>query len=152
MSNLPSVWSVNRKLLHQRIEGKEVSQEENFLPKHERVKDLCQRTEYQTPCQQTGQVTQTYCNPYHPSPDLHSHHSLHIHSLILYIKNIKKNSFLMVNMTRCSRAFPSQTFCFCRRVLSKEMFFWNKCRKTEMAPAVINRREKEQSRTERDLC
>ncbi len=56
MSNLPSVGSVNRKLLHQRVEGKEVSQEENFLPKHQRVKDLCQRAEYQTPCQQTGQV------------------------------------------------------------------------------------------------
>lgn len=48
-----------RKLLHQRVEGKEVSQEENFLPKHQRVKDLCQRAEYQTPCQQTGQVTHT---------------------------------------------------------------------------------------------
>uniref|UniRef100_A0A7N6AYZ4 Extracellular sulfatase n=1 Tax=Anabas testudineus TaxID=64144 RepID=A0A7N6AYZ4_ANATE len=52
------VWSVNRKLLHQRVEGKEVSQEENFLPKHQRVKDLCQRAEYQTPCQQTGQKWQ----------------------------------------------------------------------------------------------
>uniref|UniRef100_A0A665U3S9 Extracellular sulfatase Sulf-2-like n=1 Tax=Echeneis naucrates TaxID=173247 RepID=A0A665U3S9_ECHNA len=57
----PKVWRdsflVERgKLLHQRVEGKEVSQEENFLPKHQRVKDLCQRAEYQTPCQQTGQV------------------------------------------------------------------------------------------------
>ncbi|KAM3872276.1 extracellular sulfatase Sulf-2-like [Diretmus argenteus] len=48
----------DRKLLHQRVEGKEVSQEENFLPKHQRVKDLCQRAEYQTPCQQTGQKWQ----------------------------------------------------------------------------------------------
>lgn len=54
-----AVWSFIRKLLHQRVEGKEVSQEENFLPKHQRVKDLCQRAEYQTPCQQTGQVTHT---------------------------------------------------------------------------------------------
>ncbi|XP_034447517.1 extracellular sulfatase Sulf-2-like isoform X1 [Hippoglossus hippoglossus] len=46
------------KLLHQRVEGKEVTQEENFLPKHQRVKDLCQRAEYQTPCQQTGQKWQ----------------------------------------------------------------------------------------------
>ncbi|XP_054629008.1 extracellular sulfatase Sulf-2b isoform X2 [Dunckerocampus dactyliophorus] len=46
------------KLLHQRVEGKEVSQEENFLPKHQRVKELCQRAEYQTPCQQTGQKWQ----------------------------------------------------------------------------------------------
>uniref|UniRef100_A0A3Q3LYU8 Sulfatase 2b n=1 Tax=Mastacembelus armatus TaxID=205130 RepID=A0A3Q3LYU8_9TELE len=53
-----TVWSVYRKLLHQRVEGKEVSQEENFLPKHQRVRDLCQRTEYQTPCQQTGQKWQ----------------------------------------------------------------------------------------------
>ncbi|MEQ2182272.1 Extracellular sulfatase Sulf-2, partial [Goodea atripinnis] len=56
----PKVWRdsflVERgKLLHQRVEGKEVSQEENFLPKHQRVKDLCQRAEYQTPCQQTRQ-------------------------------------------------------------------------------------------------
>ncbi|XP_053281927.1 extracellular sulfatase Sulf-2b isoform X5 [Pleuronectes platessa] len=46
------------KLLHQRVEGKEVTQEENFLPKHQRVKDLCQRAEYQTPCQQSGQKWQ----------------------------------------------------------------------------------------------
>lgn len=58
--DLCSDWFVNRKLLHQRVEGKEVSgQEENFLPKHQRVKDLCQRSEYQTPCQQTGQVRHT---------------------------------------------------------------------------------------------
>ncbi|XP_067382394.1 extracellular sulfatase Sulf-2-like isoform X3 [Channa argus] len=59
----PKVWRdsflVERgKLLHQRVEGKEVSQEENFLPKHQRVKDLCQRAEYQTPCQQMGQKWQ----------------------------------------------------------------------------------------------
>ncbi|KAM9343765.1 extracellular sulfatase Sulf-2b isoform 1-T1 [Pholidichthys leucotaenia] len=46
------------KLLHQHVEGKEVSQEENFLPKRQRVKDLCQRAEYQTPCQQIGQKWQ----------------------------------------------------------------------------------------------
>ncbi|XP_061780214.1 extracellular sulfatase Sulf-2-like isoform X1 [Nerophis lumbriciformis] len=46
------------KLLHQRVEGKEVSQEENFLPKHQRVKELCQRAEFQTPCQQSGQKWQ----------------------------------------------------------------------------------------------
>uniref|UniRef100_A0A8D0AJR0 Sulfatase 2 n=1 Tax=Sander lucioperca TaxID=283035 RepID=A0A8D0AJR0_SANLU len=59
----PKVWRdsflVERgKLLHQLVQGKEVSQEENFLPKHQRVKDLCQRAEYQTPCQQTGQKWQ----------------------------------------------------------------------------------------------
>ncbi|KAM6977709.1 LOW QUALITY PROTEIN: extracellular sulfatase Sulf-2-like [Aplochiton taeniatus] len=46
------------KLLPQRVEGKEMSQEENFLPKYQRVKDLCQRSEYQTPCQQLGQKWQ----------------------------------------------------------------------------------------------
>ncbi|XP_008316177.1 extracellular sulfatase Sulf-2b isoform X1 [Cynoglossus semilaevis] len=59
----PKVWRdsflVERgKLLHQRVEGKEVTQEENFLPKYQRVKDLCQRAEYQSPCQQTGQKWQ----------------------------------------------------------------------------------------------
>uniref|UniRef100_A0A3B5MR39 Sulfatase 2a n=1 Tax=Xiphophorus couchianus TaxID=32473 RepID=A0A3B5MR39_9TELE len=63
VSRKPKVWRdsflVERgKLLHQQVEGKEVSQEENFLPKHQRVKDLCQRAEYQTPCQQTGQKWQ----------------------------------------------------------------------------------------------
>lgn len=47
---------LHRKLLHKRSDGKDVAQEENFLPKYQRVKDLCQRTEYQTPCQQLGQV------------------------------------------------------------------------------------------------
>ncbi|KAM8863544.1 extracellular sulfatase Sulf-2-like isoform 3-T23 [Spinachia spinachia] len=56
----PMVWRdsflVERgKLLHQLVERKEVSQEENSLPKYQRVKDLCQRAEYQTPCQQSGQ-------------------------------------------------------------------------------------------------
>uniref|UniRef100_A0A674AUP3 Sulfatase 2b n=1 Tax=Salmo trutta TaxID=8032 RepID=A0A674AUP3_SALTR len=48
------------KLLHMRdaSSGKDVAQEENFLPKYQRVKDLCQRTEYQTPCQQLGQKWQ----------------------------------------------------------------------------------------------
>lgn len=52
-----SIFSCSfRKPLHKRADGKEVSQEENFLPKYQRVKDLCQRAEYQTSCQQPGQV------------------------------------------------------------------------------------------------
>uniref|UniRef100_A0A8C6MBM4 Sulfatase 2a n=1 Tax=Nothobranchius furzeri TaxID=105023 RepID=A0A8C6MBM4_NOTFU len=41
---------------HKRADGKEMAQEENFLPKYQRVKDLCQKAEYQTSCQQPGQV------------------------------------------------------------------------------------------------
>uniref|UniRef100_A0A8C6MHH5 Sulfatase 2a n=1 Tax=Nothobranchius furzeri TaxID=105023 RepID=A0A8C6MHH5_NOTFU len=37
---------------HKRADGKEMAQEENFLPKYQRVKDLCQKAEYQTSCQQ----------------------------------------------------------------------------------------------------
>uniref|UniRef100_A0A8C9I922 Sulfatase 2 n=1 Tax=Piliocolobus tephrosceles TaxID=591936 RepID=A0A8C9I922_9PRIM len=46
------------KLLHKRDNGKVDAQEENFLPKYQRVKDLCQRAEYQTACEQLGQQWQ----------------------------------------------------------------------------------------------
>ncbi|XP_026776433.2 extracellular sulfatase Sulf-2b isoform X1 [Pangasianodon hypophthalmus] len=47
------------KLLHKVVhDGKDVAQEENYLPKYQRVKDLCQRAEYQTPCEQIGQKWQ----------------------------------------------------------------------------------------------
>lgn len=50
-------FSGDRKLLHKVLnDGKDMAQEENYLPKYQRVKDLCQRAEYQTPCEQTGQV------------------------------------------------------------------------------------------------
>ncbi|XP_053430341.1 extracellular sulfatase Sulf-2 isoform X2 [Nycticebus coucang] len=46
------------KLLHKRESDKVEAQEENFLPKFQRVKDLCQRAEYQTACEQLGQKWQ----------------------------------------------------------------------------------------------
>ncbi|KAL0978596.1 hypothetical protein UPYG_G00172720 [Umbra pygmaea] len=46
------------KPLHKRADGKDVAQEENFLPKYQRVKDLCQRAEYQSSCEQPGQKWQ----------------------------------------------------------------------------------------------
>ncbi|XP_053308916.1 extracellular sulfatase Sulf-2 [Spea bombifrons] len=46
------------KLLHKRESEKVDAQEENFLPKYQRVNDLCQRAEYQTACEQLGQKWQ----------------------------------------------------------------------------------------------
>uniref|UniRef100_A0A4W5N659 Sulfatase 2a n=1 Tax=Hucho hucho TaxID=62062 RepID=A0A4W5N659_9TELE len=50
-------------LLHKRSDGKDVAQEENFLPKYQRVKDLCQRAEYQSSCEQPGQKWQCVEDP-----------------------------------------------------------------------------------------
>ncbi|KAI4827717.1 hypothetical protein KUCAC02_031090 [Chaenocephalus aceratus] len=52
------------KLPHKRPDGKEMAQEQNFLPKYQRVKDLCQKTEYQTSCQQPGQYFDLNSDPY----------------------------------------------------------------------------------------
>ncbi|XP_051516522.1 extracellular sulfatase Sulf-2-like isoform X3 [Myxocyprinus asiaticus] len=47
------------KLLHKVLnDGKDLAEEENYLPKYQRVKDLCHRAEYQTPCEQIGQKWQ----------------------------------------------------------------------------------------------
>uniref|UniRef100_A0A4W5PM52 Sulfatase 2a n=1 Tax=Hucho hucho TaxID=62062 RepID=A0A4W5PM52_9TELE len=50
-------------LLHKKADGKEVAQEENFLPKYQRVKDLCQRAEYQSSCEQPEQKWQCLEDP-----------------------------------------------------------------------------------------
>uniref|UniRef100_A0A2K5PU40 Arylsulfatase n=1 Tax=Cebus imitator TaxID=2715852 RepID=A0A2K5PU40_CEBIM len=48
------------KLLHKRDSDKVDAQEENFLPRYQRVQDLCQRAEYQTACEQLGQYKPSY--------------------------------------------------------------------------------------------
>uniref|UniRef100_A0A8D0D8D2 Sulfatase 2a n=1 Tax=Sander lucioperca TaxID=283035 RepID=A0A8D0D8D2_SANLU len=50
-------------LVERGADGKEMAQEENFLPKYQRVKDLCQKAEYQTSCQQPGQKWQCVEDP-----------------------------------------------------------------------------------------
>jgi hypothetical protein len=55
------------KLLHKRDSDKVDAQEENFLPKYQRVKDLCQRAEYQTACEQLGQVRFPRCSAVMPT-------------------------------------------------------------------------------------
>uniref|UniRef100_A0A8C7YTG5 Sulfatase 2a n=1 Tax=Oryzias sinensis TaxID=183150 RepID=A0A8C7YTG5_9TELE len=57
-----SFWAI-RKPPHKRTDGKEMAQEENFLPKYQRVKDLCQKAEYQSSCQQPGQKWQCVEDP-----------------------------------------------------------------------------------------
>ncbi|XP_061641060.1 extracellular sulfatase Sulf-2a isoform X3 [Phyllopteryx taeniolatus] len=51
------------KPLHKMADGKEMAQEENFLPKYQRVRELCQKAEYQTSCQQRGQKWQCVEDP-----------------------------------------------------------------------------------------
>ncbi|XP_016892338.1 extracellular sulfatase Sulf-2a isoform X3 [Cynoglossus semilaevis] len=68
MSRKPKMWRdsflVERgKPLHKRDDGKEMAQEENFLPKYQRMRDLCQKVEYQTSCQQPGQKWQCVEDP-----------------------------------------------------------------------------------------
>uniref|UniRef100_A0A8C8DVF6 Sulfatase 2a n=1 Tax=Oryzias sinensis TaxID=183150 RepID=A0A8C8DVF6_9TELE len=50
-------------LVERGTDGKEMAQEENFLPKYQRVKDLCQKAEYQSSCQQPGQKWQCVEDP-----------------------------------------------------------------------------------------
>lgn len=121
-SNLPCVWFVNRKLLHQRVEGKEVSQEENFLPKHQRVKDLCQRAEYQTPCQQTGQVR--WCTPSASSSTL--------------------TNFQMFQKTQQRFFLPGVSAEHKKKHLLF-FFFGNKRRKSAPTAAVITNREQRET-------
>lgn len=58
--NINFFFFFSSKLLHKRENEKIDAQEENFLPKYQRVKDLCQRAEYQTACEQLGQVGHCY--------------------------------------------------------------------------------------------
>lgn len=55
-ASLYPLYCLPSKLLHKRVGDKGETQEENFLPKYQRVKDLCQRAEFQTACEQLGQV------------------------------------------------------------------------------------------------
>ena len=83
----------DRKPMHKMGDGKEVAQEENFLPKYQRVRDLCQRAEYQTPCEQPGQVGTTTMHIYgfsstaiwayaHTHAHAHAHTHTHTHTHI----------------------------------------------------------------------